>query len=242
MSSGNDDELVRVLEEDGELANALERAETAAAAERALARVLRVEAGPWEPPRPSVDVRAGFGLLVLDGLLTREVVLAGLGCTELLGKGDVLRPWGDEEGEPSLPLTVSWSALEPARIALLDRAFLNAVAPWPTVAATLVARLVRRSHSLAMHLAISRLVGIDLRLYALFWHLADRFGHAGPQGVVVPLRLTHETLAKIVSARRPSVTSALGQLRERRLLEARDDETWILRGNPRREIESMLKR
>jgi hypothetical protein len=64
---------------------------------------------------------------------------------------------------------------------VLDRSFATAVAPWPVVAVTLVARLVHRSHSLAMHHAISRLVGIELRL-VLTWHLADRFGHAGTQG------------------------------------------------------------
>jgi hypothetical protein len=140
---------------------ALDPAEATTAAGRALANVLRAEPGTWEPPAPSPELRDGFGLLVLDGLLTRELVLAGLGRSELLGKGDVVRPWGDEEGVPSVPLSVDWSALEPPRIALLDRSFATEVAPWPAIAAALVARLVRRSHSLAMHLAISRLVGID---------------------------------------------------------------------------------
>jgi CRP/FNR family cyclic AMP-dependent transcriptional regulator len=232
----------RVLAEDSELAGALEPAEAAIAEERSVVTVLEVDRGAWEPPVPSPELRDGFGLLVLDGLLTRDVVLAGLGCTELLAKGDVLRPWEDDEGEPSVPLGVEWAAVEPSRIAVLDRGFAAAVAPWPSIATMLVARLVRRSHSLAMHLAISRLVGIDLRLYVLFWHLADRFGRAGPEGVVVPLRLTHATLAKIVSARRPSVTSALRELRARGLVETAEDGTWILHGDPRHEIEAMLKR
>lgn len=231
-----------MLEADRDLGRRLDPNDAAAAQARAVASVLTLGAGAWEPPRPTPALRDGFGLLVLDGVLTREVVLAGLGCTELLARGDVLRPWGDDEGEPSVRMSVRWAAVEPARLALLDDAFARTVAPWPSIAATLIARLVRRSHSLAVHLAISRLVGIDLRLYVLFWHLADRFGHTGPEGVTVPLPLTHATLAKIVSARRPSVTTALGELRQRRLLEVRDDGTWILRGEPRQEIEAMLRR
>lgn len=56
-------------------------------------------------------------------------------------------------------------------------------------------------------------VGLELRLYLLFWHLTDRFGKVEREGVLVPLTLKHETLARLVRARRPSVTTALGRAR-----------------------------
>ena len=41
-----------------------------------------------------------------------------------------------------------------------------------------------------------------------------------------------ETLASVVGARRPSVTTALGQLMGRNLIERRPDGGWLLHGDP----------
>jgi CRP/FNR family cyclic AMP-dependent transcriptional regulator len=49
--------------------------------------------------------------------------------------------------------------------------------------------------------------------------------------VHVEAPLTHELLAHLVSARRPSVSSALSRLVERGVLERRRS-TWVLRGDP----------
>jgi DNA-binding GntR family transcriptional regulator len=50
--------------------------------------------------------------------------------------------------------------------------------------------------------------------------------------VIVPLRLTHRTLAQLVGAQRPSVTTALGQLADDRRITRRDDGHWVLHGEP----------
>jgi len=50
--------------------------------------------------------------------------------------------------------------------------------------------------------------------------------------VLVNLRLPHRTLAGMVGARRPSVTTALGQLIARGDIERRPDGGWILHGQP----------
>jgi hypothetical protein len=50
--------------------------------------------------------------------------------------------------------------------------------------------------------------------------------------VLVSLRLPHRTLAGMVGARRPSVTTALGQLISRGEIERRPDGGWLLRGQP----------
>src|SRR5919197_1066233 len=69
-------------------------------------------------------------------------------------------------------------------------------------------------------------------LLALMWCLAERWGRVVPGGVVVSLRLPHRTLAGMVGARRPSVTTALGQLMARGDIERRPDGGWLLHGDP----------
>jgi CRP-like cAMP-binding protein len=81
-------------------------------------------------------------------------------------------------------------------------------------------------------MALSHLNRVDVRLLAFFWHLADRWGRVGPEGVIVPLRLTHRTLAQLVGAQRPSVTTALGALAGEGRVTRRDDGTWLLHGEP----------
>ena len=63
-----------------------------------------------------------------------------------------------------------------------------------------------------------------------FWHLADRWGHVSPEGVVLELpRLTHEMIARMVAARRPSVTTGIRRLRELGVIEVRSRGRWVLR-------------
>jgi DNA-binding transcriptional MocR family regulator len=48
----------------------------------------------------------------------------------------------------------------------------------------------------------------------------------------VRLALTHRMLAELVGARRPTVTTALGQLEERGALTRRPPDEWLLHGEP----------
>ena len=49
-----------------------------------------------------------------------------------------------------------------------------------------------------------------------------------PIGVVIPLQLTHETLGRLIGARRPTVSLALKELDGDNLLERRADGAWLL--------------
>jgi DNA-binding transcriptional ArsR family regulator len=69
---------------------------------------------------------------------------------------------------------------------------------------------------------------VDQRLLLLFWHFAERWGRVRPEGVVVQLPLTHETLGALIGARRPSVTSALSALAEQGLVEPVERGEWLL--------------
>lgn len=227
---------IRVLEVDPDLARDLDASQAAVARQASVAAVLELARGSWTPPPLPSAPPGPIGLLVVEGLLERHVELAGIGCAELLGKGDLLHPWERDEGQPSLPFTVAWSVLEPTRLAVLDGAFAEAIAGWPTITMQLFARSAQATQSLAVHFAITCFVGLELRLFILLWHLADRFGHVESDGVVVPLRLTHNTLARLVRARRPSVTASVNALADRGVVTRGDDGSWLLHGDPAEEF------
>jgi CRP-like cAMP-binding protein len=236
--------VVRVLEEDPGLAAMLDENERAVAAQHLVAAELRVPRGPWRPTQPLGHARGDLGYLVLDGLLVRETVLGRHTTAELLGSGDLLRPWdhhSDDSGDGPLETRNAWRVLQPMRLAVLDARFAALCSRLPPVTAELLNRTLRRSRLLGLLLALSAMPRLEARLLALLWHLADRWGTVNPDGTLVPLRLTHATLAQLVGAQRPSVTSALRQL-ERRGLLARVEHSggFLLLGDPPGDPEQAL--
>jgi CRP/FNR family cyclic AMP-dependent transcriptional regulator len=151
---------------------------------------------------------------------------------ELLGPGDLIRPWQAASKSELLPVGAEWSVLSPSTLAVLDRRFAVEASQYPEVTAALFDRLSERSLRLATTQAISQLTRVDRRLKALFWHLAERWGRVGGEGVVIPLALTHRILGQLVGARRPTVSTALSELAERDELVRRSDGSWLLRGDP----------
>jgi CRP/FNR family cyclic AMP-dependent transcriptional regulator len=226
--------LARVLSEDPELAEAIPPALRARAISECIAPVARLRRGRW-PDEWADPLRDGIGILVLDGLLIRRVGVDGRYGAELLGDGDLLRPWQGEDAEPSLSRTTGWRVLQPSRLALLDKRVAERFARYPELTGRLVARALERSRNLALNMAIVHHPRIETRLHMLFWHLADRWGRVGPDGVTLPLRLTHSVLADLVAARRPTVTTTLSDLASAGLVRA-VDQGWILSGEPPGEL------
>lgn len=226
------DGTVRVLDADPDLAARLGPGEAAAAADAAVAAAVRVERGPWvEMPR-RVDPGA-LGFLVLDGMLACSVEVAGRVNVELVGRGDVIRPWVDSEG--TLARQVRWNALLPAQLAWLDRDFAERTARWPEITAALVDRLVHRARHLLFQRAASALPRVDERLLLVLWDYADRWGKVRVDGIHLPVPLSHSLLASIVGAQRPSVTTALGRLRrESQVVQVPGG--WLLLGDPPRDL------
>jgi len=229
MRAGSGGETaVRILEVEPDLAVGLSEDELDEATSRLVARTWSfdwtTQRGRWGPPNPTECV----GLLVAEGLLLREVRLLDTVAAELLGRGDVLRPW-DSDGEVALPVPaeVRLTAFEPLTVAVLDASFLRRAGPWPTVVAAIAGRAVGRAMSMTLNDAITNLKRVDVRLLLLFWHLAERWGRVRMDMIAIPLPLTHETLAKLVGAARPSVTTAIGSLGERGLLH-REGKCWVL--------------
>ncbi|MGH2931216.1 MAG: hypothetical protein ACRDL8_23630, partial [Solirubrobacteraceae bacterium] len=82
-----------MLDEDPDLGDAIEPALRPRALEDCVAPVTRLPRGGWTPAAGDAAIRAGIGLMVLDGLLLRRVGVDGRFGAELLGDGDLIRPW-----------------------------------------------------------------------------------------------------------------------------------------------------
>jgi len=223
---------VQLLNVDPELARELDPRRAREAAHRLYARALEIPRGRWSPSQTLLEGSRPIGLLILEGLLVREATVGDHPSAELLGPGDLLRAWDDRDAEILLPRTVEWTALTHSRLAIIDQALAVRAAQWPEIFAALVERAARRAERLVVMQAIAHLTRVDDRLLALLWCLAERWGRVVPGGVLVSLRLPHRTLAGMVGARRPSVTTALGQLIAREEIERRPDGGWLLRGDP----------
>lgn len=226
--------VCHVLDEDPALAEAVAESHRQQAVEECIAQTVHLAPGRWSSQRVA-NTPDGIGLLVLEGLLIRRVGIDGRFGAELLGEGDLLRPWQGEDVPPTLPRTTGWRVLEPTLLALLDMPAARRLARYPELTGRLVGRAIERSRNLAVNMAIVHQPRVDVRLHMLFWQLADRWGRVRSDGVGVPLHLTHAVLAELVAARRPTVTSALSELADRGLVRL-IDATWLLSGEPPGEL------
>lgn len=224
--SGTNGERVDLLERDDEFARLVGSAVTAP--DRLWASALRLERGPWQPVTQPNGTHLGY--LVLDGLVGRRVVVPDRGRSlELLGRGDLFSPW--QEDTPSFS-QIAWTVIEPTSIAALDEAVATQVRQVPELLEALTDRALRRSRRIAVSAAIANTVGVEERLLLLLWQLTELWGRKAPGGAVLPYRLSHQTLADLVGARRPTVTLALRGLSDRGLLERGSEGEWILSGDP----------
>jgi CRP/FNR family cyclic AMP-dependent transcriptional regulator len=224
---------ISLLELDPDLGQLLSEERLAAARYELRVAVRTIETGPWDLERVSGAGPAHLGLLVIDGVLSREVLVSDTVSTELLGPGDVLRPWRMQQGAASLlQHEVRWNVLSRSCFALLDRRVSAEIGRYPEVSAALVDRVNERAMRLALTQAISQLNRVDRRLLALFWHLAERWGRITAGGVALPMTLSHRLLGQLVGARRPTVSTALGELVRQGELKRRTDGTWLLTGKP----------
>ena len=207
---------VRLAEADPELFADLQPDERAEASHQAVARRLELAPEPWDPADASTNPEGRLGLLLCSGALLRTVDHR----SEIVGPGDLIRPWEYADA--------SWDALTLTELAVLDENAAHALCRWPTVITQLLGRTTRRSHALALQLAMSEVRRIDERLLSLFDTLAARWGRRELDGVAIPLALTHEMIARLVGAQRPTVTSSLQRLTVEGVVIRRADRTWLL--------------
>ncbi len=221
---------VRLLECDPELGVGIEEADWEIALAAAVAPEVEIARGPWRffPP-PDLG---SLGALLLAGMIVVKIEAGPRAHIELLGVGDVISPWTGSGEDLAIPSVVATTALTDVRIALLDRPFSLATARWPEIHATLMHRLVLRSRRVSLQSAVNGLTRIEERLELTLWQLAYRFGRMTTHGISMQLPLTHQDLADLVAAQRPSVSTALGKLEARGRLTRADRREWLLHGDP----------
>ncbi len=222
-------DLVSVLDVDAGLAELVPQDRRAEARRATAAATFGVAAGHWTEPGNPERARGGYGLLLVEGAIVRRVGIGGRYGAELIGPGDLLRPWQREAS--MLGVEWGWRAVTPSRLAVLDTRWAARAAPWPQLGAELAGRALSRSVRSVVAMAITQQPKLEDRLWMLFWELADRYGRVHADGVHLELPLTHELLSHLAGARRPSVSGALTRLASTGRLR-RCGRTWVLNGEP----------
>ena len=220
--------IVQLLDADPELAQGLPEKELSLAARALPAPVINLPEGPWDAPSTRHD-HGDIGLLVAGGLLVRRLRVARGSSVELLGHGELLRPWQEDT---SSFCASSWEVLEETTLLLLTARIAEGLVRWPILVSNLFGRAIRRSRALAADTAVSSIIGVEDRLLLLLWQLAETWGRTGAEGIVLEISVPHRILAEMLGARRPSVTAAMGRLEEGGHLTRTTDGSWVLRGDP----------
>ena len=136
--------------------------------------------------------------------------------------------------------------LAQCRVAMIDERAALALAAYPEISAVVLERVERRAYRLARAQAIVALNRVDRRVLTMLWHLAERWGRMTAEGVLLPLNISHRLLGQLVGARRPTVSTAAGELERQGLVHRRTDGAWLLLGEPtgvpREGIENVLSR
>jgi CRP/FNR family transcriptional regulator, cyclic AMP receptor protein len=183
--------------------------------------------GRWEPPLSADESRTVVGLVIVTGVICREVRLRDRHMLELLGPGDVLHlPLPGDR--PRLGAGVALSALADAEMLTLGQAFIRTAARWPSLLVAVQRRLEAQRERLAVQALIAHLPRAEHRLLLTLWHLAGRWGFVTPAGIVLPLPLWHDVLGQLSAARRSTATIALRALEQAEAIKRLQDGSWLV--------------
>ncbi|HET6864939.1 MAG TPA: helix-turn-helix domain-containing protein [Solirubrobacteraceae bacterium] len=178
------------------------------------------------------------GLVIVEGVLCREVSLRDHTMFELLGPGDVVQP-PVQAGRPGLGGSVKLTAVSDMTLVVLGESFIRAAAQWPSLLAAVQRRVEAQRESLAIQGLIAHLPRAEHRLLLILWHLAERWGYVTPEGIVLPLALTHDLLGQLIGARRSTTTLALRALESDGLLRRTEDGSWLLTAAAERRVDAI---
>lgn len=216
--------LIRLLDHDPELARHFAPAELPSAAAAITVAARKAPVGVWTLPAERPQGLIGF--LVVEGTMIRQTEVAGRACAHLIGAGDVIDPWMQEEVTSCGSAT--YRVLEDAVVAILSSRFVKNAAPYPQILPAMMERLIRQNEQIGALYTLALLPRVDTRLIAFFWQLAQRWGRVGRDAVIIPIDLTHRTLGELVGGRRPTISVALSELEQSGHLRRRPDGSWAL--------------
>lgn len=195
-------------------------------APRLPARTVEIAPGPFDMRTIVGEPEGWLGILVLDGFLVGEVSTGRAHAAWLLGAEDLVRP--SNRSEIALTREVAWEAPVPCRLALLDTQFARRADAIPGVSSALCACGQRTTDWLLAKSLIVSSPLIEERVLLLFALLGERWARVNYTGVHLALPLTHSLIGRLVSARRPSVTTALKSLADKGLVIREAQESWLL--------------
>jgi CRP/FNR family transcriptional regulator, cyclic AMP receptor protein len=207
---------------DPRLGAGLSRGQRADARRELMARVTVLRAGE----SGSELFRTGlFGALVIEGALARRVWTDRGRSLEVIVEGDLMRPWQEDSG---WVVDSRIEALVDTRVAVIERFGGDTLCKFPPVIEALLERAFRRIRSMATQAAFDSRAGMDQRVLASMWHLADRCGDKSADGGVIPLPLTHQMIADLLGAQRTSVSAAISRLSAEGMMSRTDGRGWML--------------
>jgi hypothetical protein len=128
-----------LLDLDPELGEGLAEARFNLARRHLVVGLEDIDVGQWHPPPDAFGAEGGIGLLIAAGFMVRHVALEHRRAAEVLGPGDLLRPWQDDGEHAVYPFEAGWRVFQPVTVAVLDPAFTARLGPFPEVTSALSA-------------------------------------------------------------------------------------------------------
>jgi CRP/FNR family transcriptional regulator, cyclic AMP receptor protein len=211
-----------LLDLEPDLGEGIEASQWQDARRLSLVKVVRLGCGPLMLPQSLADRDDVVGLIVTDGLISRETAIGAPVAFELICQGDILLPPTGPPDHVCARAETRLTVLTATTLIVLGQSFIHAAARWPVLLSNLHRRLESQRQRLTAQGLAVHLPRAEDRLLLILWQLADGCGHVTPEGIVLPLSLSHEILARMCAARRPTITLAFGALQAADLIRRHD--------------------
>jgi CRP/FNR family transcriptional regulator, cyclic AMP receptor protein len=229
-----------VLDLDPDLGSGVGAEDWEMARQACIGQLVRVARGRFDSAAAFDSGLDVVGLVIVEGLLCREVALHDRFMAELLGPMDVLQ-LPSETGRPRLSQGITVTAATETVLLVLADSFVRAAARWPSLLATLLRRVEVQRERLAVQGLIALVPRAEHRLLLMLWHLADRWGSATAEGTVLSLALTHELLGQLIGGSRPTATIAIGALQADGSIRRLEDGSWLLTAAARSRVTAIVQ-
>ena len=203
---------VSLLDVEPDLGRGIESQDWEVARQSTRAILRRIDRGECALPASACDIDNVIGLIVSDGVMSREVALGDHVAFELLTPGDVLLLPDAGIDDLDLGGRITLTALSPAELIVLSKSFIHAAARWPSLLTGLHRRLEAQRRRLAIQSLAAHMPRAEDRLLVILWLLADSCGRVTPEGTVLRLSISHEALGRLAAARRPTISLAMRSL------------------------------
>jgi CRP/FNR family transcriptional regulator, cyclic AMP receptor protein len=154
-----------------------------------------------------------------------DVILAILGPGQVLGEIAAV----DRSGR-----SASAVAMEDSTLLWIDqRVFWNSLETMPGMSRNLVEIFARRIRLANAQIQALARLDVNGRVAHQLLAFADAYGKPGPDGVVIPIRITQTEIGDMVGASRVRVNQTLIAFRQQRLISVNEDARIIIRSMER---------